>query len=100
MWQVVRHRGRREEQEKKENKKLNRFNLTDIVGKKIGVEFWFSYVKEGCWDDNPGEGLTMFIEFRGREEDLFCMRELGVSWRTSEVYCHRIENLDWDASCI
>ena len=56
-------------------------------------------MKEGCWGDDPGEGLTMFIEFRGREKDLFCIRELGVSWRTSEVYCRRIENLDWDASC-
>ena len=56
-------------------------------------------MKEGCWGDDPGEGLTMFIEFWGREKDLFCIRELGVSWRTSEVYCRRIENLDWDASC-
>ena len=39
------------------------------------------------------------FDLRGREEDLFCMRRLGVGWRTSEVYCRRIENLDWDASC-
>ena len=56
-------------------------------------------MKEGCWGDDPGMGLTKFIEFRGREEDLFCKRELSVSWCTSEVYCRRIENLDWDASC-
>ena len=56
-------------------------------------------MKEGCWGDDPGEGLTMFIEFWGREVDLFCMRRLGVSWRTSEVYCRRIECLDWNASC-
>ena len=42
---------------------------------------------------------SSLFDFRGREEDLFCMRRLGVSWRTLEVYRRRIENLDWDASC-
>ena len=42
---------------------------------------------------------SSLFDFWGREEDLFCKSELGVSWRTSEVYCRRIENLEWDASC-
>ena len=38
---------------------------------------------------NLGEGRRIY----------FVRSELGVSWRTSEVYCRRIEYLDWDASC-
>ena len=54
---------------------------------------------EGCWLDDPGEGLKSYFGFGEGRRIYFVRSELGVSWRTSEVYCRRIENLDWDASC-
>ena len=56
-------------------------------------------MKEGCWLDDPGEGLKSYFDFGDGRWIYFVRRELGVSWRTSEVYCRRIECLDWNASC-
>ena len=56
-------------------------NKMDLIHHGEGLncvfKFWFSTVKEGCWHDDPGQGLMMLFDFRGREEDLFCKVEVG-----------------------
>ena len=56
-------------------------------------------MKEGCWLDDPGEGLKKLFDCGEGRRIYFVRVRLGVSWRTSEVYCCRIECLDWNASC-
>ena len=34
-------------------------------------------MKEGCWVDDPGEGLTMFIEISGKGEGFILYKRVG-----------------------